>query len=158
MSGICFWIFSVLSVISALGVVLNRNPIYSVLSLIVCFFAIAGHYALMGALFLSAVHIIVYAGAIMVLFLFVIMLMNLKEIPEFILGWWQWGAAVLVALGLGLGLVGHVLGTQGSVANGDMSLHTLARLLFTTYAVPFEISAVLFLSAVIGVVTLGKSE
>ena len=66
MSDIFFWVFSVMAVVSALSVVLNRNPIYSVLSLIVCFFSIAGHYVLMGALFLSAVHIVVYAGAIMV--------------------------------------------------------------------------------------------
>ena len=75
---ILFWFLTALALGSALMVVLSKNPVYSVLYLIVAFFAISGHYVLLNAQFLAIVNIIVYAGAIMVLFLFVIMLMNLN--------------------------------------------------------------------------------
>src|ERR1700732_3085818 len=75
---IAFWFLSALAVISAVSVVMSKNPVFSVLWLIVTFFAISGHYILLNAQFLAIVNIIVYAGAIMVLFLFVIMLMNLN--------------------------------------------------------------------------------
>src|SRR5665213_2715676 len=79
---ILFWFLSVLAILGAIGVIASKNPIYSVLCLIVVFFAISGHYILMNAQFLAIVNIIVYAGAIMVLFLFVIMLMNLNAEAE----------------------------------------------------------------------------
>src|SRR2546430_11785294 len=79
---ILFWFLSVLAVVSAVGVVASKNPIFSVLWLIMTFFAISGHYILLNAQFLAIVNIIVYAGAIMVLFLFVIMLMNLTKNTE----------------------------------------------------------------------------
>src|SRR5690242_21721002 len=79
---ILFWFLSALAIAGAVGVVASKNPIYSVLSLIIVFFAISGHYVLMNAQFLAIVNIIVYAGAIMVLFLFVIMLMNLNSDTE----------------------------------------------------------------------------
>src|ERR1700743_1713226 len=79
---ILFWVLSALAVGCALGVILSRNPINSVIFLIMTFFAISGHYILMNAQFLAIVNIIVYAGAIMVLFLFVIMLMNLNADVE----------------------------------------------------------------------------
>src|SRR5688500_7525852 len=77
-----FYFLSFVAVLSALMVVFSKNPVYSVLYLIITFFAIAGHYVLMEADFLAVVHIIVYAGAIMVLFLYVIMLLNLNEEAE----------------------------------------------------------------------------
>src|ERR1700749_4510826 len=79
---ILFWVLSVVAVGSALGVIFSRNPVNSVMFLILTFFAISGHYILMNAQFLAIVNIIVYAGAIMVLFLFVIMLMNLNADVE----------------------------------------------------------------------------
>src|SRR5215212_10840508 len=79
---ILFWVLSVVAVSSALMVVISKNPVYSVLWLIVTFFAISGHYILLNAQFLAIVNIIVYAGAIMVLFLFVVMLMNLNADAE----------------------------------------------------------------------------
>src|SRR3954449_3373969 len=75
---ILFWILSIVALFSALMVITSKNPVYSVLWLIITFFAISGHYLLLNAQFLAIVNIIVYAGAIMVLFLFVIMLMNLN--------------------------------------------------------------------------------
>src|SRR5688572_168587 len=79
---ILFWLLSALAVFSALMLVASKNPVYSVLWLILAFFAISGHYILLNAQFLAIVNIIVYAGAIMVLFLFVIMLMNLNQETE----------------------------------------------------------------------------
>src|SRR5437763_8988439 len=79
---ILFWVLSAIAVSSALGVILSRNPVNSVMFLILTFFAISGHYILMNAQFLAVVNVIVYAGAIMVLFLFVIMLMNLNADVE----------------------------------------------------------------------------
>src|SRR5437763_3791612 len=79
---ILFWVLSAIAVSSALGVILSRNPVNSVMFLILTFFAISGHYILMNAQFLAIVNIIVYAGAIMVLFLFLIMLMNLNADAE----------------------------------------------------------------------------
>ena len=81
-SAILFWVLSVAALFSALMVVTSRNPIHSVIWLIITFFAISGHYILLNAQFLAVVNIIVYAGAIMVLFLFVIMLMNLNKESE----------------------------------------------------------------------------
>ena len=83
---ILFWFLSALALGSALMVITRKNPVHSVLYLVLTFFAIDGHYVLLNAQFLAAVHIIVYAGAIMVLFLFVIMLLNLnKDRPDIIL-------------------------------------------------------------------------
>src|SRR3954464_2497297 len=79
---ILFWFLSVLALGSALMVVTSRNPVYSILWLIIVFFAISGHYILLNAQFLAIVNLIVYAGAIMVLFLFVVMLMNLNSDSE----------------------------------------------------------------------------
>ena len=79
---ILFWFLSVLAIFSAIMIVISRNPVHSVLWLIVTFFAISGHYILLNAQFLGIVNLIVYAGAIMVLFLFVIMLMNLNASVE----------------------------------------------------------------------------
>src|SRR5687767_12267289 len=79
---ILFWFLSALALVSALMVLISRNPVHSVLWLIVVFFAISGHYVLLNAQFLAIVNLIVYAGAIMVLFLFVIMLMNLNSETE----------------------------------------------------------------------------
>ena len=79
---ILFWLLSVIALFSALMVISSKNPVYSVLWLIVTFFAISGHYILLNAQFLAIVNLIVYAGAIMVLFLFVIMLMNLNKETE----------------------------------------------------------------------------
>src|SRR5574343_810496 len=77
-----FWFLTALAVISALLVVISRNPVHSVLWLIATFFAISGHYIMLNAQFIGIVNLIVYAGAIMVLFLFVIMLMNLNKETE----------------------------------------------------------------------------
>src|SRR5436190_21463168 len=94
-SQILFWFLSILALFSALMVLVSKNPVHSVLWLIVTFFAISGHYILLNAQFLAIVNIIVYAGAVMVLFLFVIMLMNLEAAIEPKRSVWMKAAGVI---------------------------------------------------------------
>jgi len=160
------WIFGVLSFLAimfALMVVFSRNPINSVLYLVLTFFCIAGHYLLMNAQFLAVVHIAVYAGAIMVLFLFVIMLMNLNQneepqktvISKVIAG-------VLGGLLL-LVLVGSLRGTEQLAiqryGHSDIGLvKNLGQVLFHEYLFPFEIVSILLLSALVGAIMIGKKD
>lgn len=161
---ILFWVLTVLALGSALMVVTSRNPVYSVLYLIICFFAISGHYVLLNAQFLAVVNIIVYAGAIMVLFLFVIMLMNLNASVEPQKNKWLKMAGALAGGCLLLVLVAAFkdadIKTQlAQTKDGDIGLiNNLGMALFKDYVVPFEISSVLFLSAMVGAVVIGKKE
>jgi NADH-quinone oxidoreductase subunit J len=161
---ILFWMLAVLCIVSAVMVVSSKNPVHSVLWLIVTFFGISGHYILLNAQFLAIVNIIVYAGAIMVLFLFVIMLMNLNR-PTHPLKNRTLQIIGIVASGcLLLVLVAALKKTEIS-ANivqtgvGDIGLiKNLGRELFTHFVVPFEIASILFLSAMVGAVVLGKKN
>ena len=139
--------------------IFQKNPIYSGLSLIVCFFAIAGNYVLLGAQFLAMVHVIVYAGAIMVLFLFVIMLMNLNKDTEVHKGWKFKLLAVTLSGLFGVTLLGVFRGFAIQSHSSQLQIgyaKSLGRLLFSDYLIPFELSSVLFLASIIGVVLLGK--
>ena len=159
-----FWFLSVLAIFSALMVITSKNPVYSVLWLIVTFFSISGHYILLNAQFLAIVNIIVYAGAIMVLFLFVIMLMNLNKETEPQKNRWLKMAGAVAGGCLLLVLVAALKDTdikqqQALVNGGSIGLiKSLGKELFTTYVVPFEISSILFLSAMVGAVVIGKKE
>lgn len=159
-----FWILSVAALFSAMMVVTSRNPVYSVIWLIVTFFALSGHYILLNAQFLAIVNIIVYAGAIMVLFLFVIMLMNLNKETEPVKNRWLQMAGAISGGSLLLVLVAALKDTeiksqQVMVGEGSIGLiKTLGKELFTNYVVPFEISSILFLSAMIGAVVIGKKD
>jgi NADH-quinone oxidoreductase subunit J len=161
---ILFWILTVFTVFSALMVVVSKNPVYSVLWLIFTFFCISGHYILLNAQFLFIVNIIVYAGAIMVLFLFVIMLMNLNKSSEPQKNRWLRMAGVLAAGCLLLVLVAALknIDIKKQVAEtntGDIGLiQNLGKALFNEFVVPFEISSILFLSAMVGAVVVGKKE
>jgi len=161
---ILFWFLTALALGSALMVVLSKNPVYSVLFLIVAFFAISGHYILLNAQFLAIVNIIVYAGAIMVLFLFVIMLMNLNAEMNLQNNKLIKFAGFLAGLCLFLVLVAALkdAGTKKQMVQtsaGDIGLiKNLGIVLFRDYVVPFEISSVLFLSAMVGAVVIGKKE
>lgn len=155
-----FWVLTVMAISCALGVILSRNPVSSVLFLIATFFAVSGHYILMNAQFLAIVNIIVYAGAIMVLFLFVIMLMNLNADTEP-----QKNRLVQLAGVISGGILFLViLAALKSSANNMLEqtatdiglIKNLGMTLFTKFVLPFEISSVLFLSAMIGAVVLGK--
>jgi len=161
---IFFFGLSILTIVCAIGVVLSKNPVYSVLFLILTFFCISAHYFMLNAQFLAIVNLIVYAGAIMVLFLFVLMLMNLNKDTEpqksFIIQ-----MAGVISGGCLLLLITAVLrstgieleSTQTQVTNIGL-IKVLGQKLFTEYVFPFEISSVLFLSAMIGTVVLGKKD
>ncbi|MBC8034272.1 MAG: NADH-quinone oxidoreductase subunit J, partial [Chitinophagaceae bacterium] len=139
-------------------------PVFSVLSLIITFFAISGHYILLNAQFLAIVNLIVYAGAIMVLFLFVIMLMNLNSDMEPKKNKWLKTAGVVAGGCLLLVMVAALkdadIKTRMAQTNGgDIGLiQNLGMLLFKQYVVPFEISSILFLSAMVGAVVIGKKD
>jgi NADH-quinone oxidoreductase subunit J len=158
-----FYFLSFLGILCALLVVISKNPVHSVLYLILTFFAIAGHYVLLNAQFLAAVHVIVYAGAIMVLFLYVIMLLNLNHETEphktSIL---KFAATICGGLLLVV-FVGTLKGTeqlaQPLAAVEEIGLvKSLGKVLFTEFLLPFEISSILLLAAMVGAVMLGKPE
>jgi NADH-quinone oxidoreductase subunit J len=150
--------------VSAINVVISKNPIFSVLWLIVTFFCISGHYILLNAQFLAVVNIIVYAGAIMVLFLFVIMLMNLDKKAEVQKNKWLRFAGVIAGGCMLLVLVAALKDAEtanqiAQVKEGNIGLiNYLGTALFNDYVVPFEISSVLFLSAMVGAVVIGKKD
>ena len=161
---ILFWILSVVALFSALMVITSKNPMHSVIWLIIVFFAISGHYLLLNAQFLAIVNIIVYAGAIMVLFLYVLMLMDLKKETEPKKNRWLKLAGAVAGGSLLLVLIAAL--KKADLANqiaetrtGDIGLiENLGKVLFNEYVVPFEISSILFLSAMVGAVVIGKKE
>ncbi len=162
---VLFWFLSALALSGALMVVLSRNPIHSVLWLIVVFFAISGHYVLLNAQFLAIVNLIVYAGAIMVLFLFVVMLMNLNSETEpqknnmlKIAGAISGGSLMLIMIDV-VSSSADITGKSAMLKDGNIGLiKNLGKAMFTEYVVPFEISSVLFLSAMVGAVVIGKKS
>jgi NADH-quinone oxidoreductase subunit J len=160
---IMFGVLSLIAILSAVLVIFSKNPVYSVLYLIVTFFAIAGHYILLNAQFLAVVHIIVYAGAIMVLFLFVIMMLNLNKETETHKPAWIQIAAVIAGGIMMVTLVGALKGADTLTLKqpNDVSIglvNNLGKVLFTDFLVPFELSAILFLAAMVGAVMLGKKN
>lgn len=163
MTLIVFIILSLMAVGSAVMMLLAKNPVKSILWLIVVFFAISGHYILLNAQFLAVVNIIVYAGAIMVLFLFVVMLMNLDTDAEpvknyrlQIIGIISGGCLLLILLSV---LMTGTTAQPVLTKVGDAGLiKNLGKTLFSNFVLPFEISSVLFLSAMVGAVVIGKKN
>ena len=165
METLFFYLFSVGAVASAVLLVLFRNPVHSALSLVATLFCLAGLFVLLNAHFLAAAQIIVYAGAIMVLFLFVIMLLNLgrPETLERIPGRYR-RAAVLFVIAALVAELAHVAGQQLAVfpaQDGEVltaNISTIGRLLFTDYLIPFEVASMVLLVALIGVIVLVKRD
>ncbi len=161
---ILFWVLSVMALFSALMVITSKNPMHSVIWLIIVFFAISGHYLLLNAQFLAIVNIIVYAGAIMVLFLYVLMLMDLKKETEPPKNRWLKLAGAVAGGSLLLVLIAalkkaDIVNQIAETRTGDIGLiENLGKVLFSDYVVPFEISSILFLSAMVGAVVIGKKE
>ena len=158
-----FYLLSFLALMFASMVVLTKNPIHSVLYLVLTFFAIAGHYVLLNAQFLAAVHIIVYAGAIMVLFLFVIMLLNLNKETEPHKSIWLKASAVVASGSLMVVLVGALKGAETiqttNTFNANIGLiENLGMTLFNEFLLPFELASILLLAAMVGAVMLGKKS
>lgn len=157
-----FYFLSFLAVLSALMVVFSKNPVHSVLYLIITFFSIAGHYVLLNAQFLAAVHVIVYAGAIMVLFLYVIMLLNLNEETEPHKSNIVKIAATICGGSLLVILIGSLKGAESMVATASDSsiglVSNLGKVMFSEFLLPFEVTSLLLLAAMVGAVMLAKSE
>ena len=169
-----FYAFGTIALLASLLVIAQRNPIYSVLLLIASFGALSGLYVLLEAPFVAVIQIIVYAGAIMVLFLFVVMLLNAPhEDTEEDLHQGAAGAAVLMRRGptrFGAALavllfveLGWALnrggGETGAFAGGAVSsVGAIGRLLFTSYAFAFEVTSVLILVAMVGAVILARRD
>lgn len=165
METVVFFAMAALAVGCALLLIFFRNPVYSALSLVGTLFSVAGLFVLLDAHFLAAVQIIVYAGAIMVLFLFVIMLLNLgsEDAQEKVTGRYRLiGVVFLSAL-----LAGHLSlmmirqGWSAPVDNEALTTNNipyLGKLLYTDFLFPFEVASMILLVALIGVVVLVKRE
>ena len=168
MSLIGFYFLAFLALFFALMVVLSKNPVYSVIFLILTFFSIFGHYVLLHAEFLAFVHLIVYAGAIMVLFLYTIMMLNLNRAAEPNKSVLSKVAAAVAAGSLLVTFVAAMRGTampvgaaKGLAQPSGFSLgsvQNLGQVLFHDFLLPFEVSSLLFLLAMVGAVMLGKKE
>ena len=162
MQDFLFYFFSALTLLCAVLVILNRNPVNSAMFLVLAIASMAGLFVLLHAFFLAAVQVLVYAGAVMVLFLFVIMLLELKEEERRrirALG----AVAGLIAVGA-IGII-FLWSVQGSarpqVPNGGGAVgatEPLGLLLFQGYLLPFEVVSILLLVAMVGVVLLSKKE
>lgn len=158
-----FYLFSAIMIISGLMVVFSRRPINSVISLIICFLAMAGHYILLNAQFLAVVQIIVYTGAIMVLFLFVVMLLNLNTtyIPKK-----TSLTRIMAAIAGGLFFLVLLAATRKVIeihprypfSSQTGLVSEVGKSLFHEFLLPFEVSSVLFISAMIGAMMFGKKD
>ena len=162
LSEILFWFLSFTAVLFAVLMVSAKNAVHSALFLILTFFAIAGHYFLLNAHFLAAVHIIVYAGAIMVLFLYIIMMVNLHKEDHL-----NKATLIKIVSAISAGLLMLVftvavkradLTTTASRTMDIGTVENLGKSLFNEFLLPFEISALLFLSAMVGAVLLSKKQ
>jgi NADH-quinone oxidoreductase subunit J len=161
---IVFVVLAPVSVLSALGMVLNRNAVYSALLLVINFFCLAGFYVLLEAQFVAAVQVIVYAGAIMVLFLFVLMLLGVGSediLKESIKGQRPAAAVLTVLLLVAVvgALVAGVLDTPPASlaqANQGGNVQAIGRILFTRYVFQFEIAGLLLVVAAVGALVLGR--
>ena len=159
---VLFYAFTALMVLAAGSVVLNRRPIYSVLSLLAVMFCLAALFVILGAYFLAGLQVLLYAGAVLVLFLFVLMLLNLEQdalarAKRFTLG----GAGALAALLLlwtllRIALASGRAGALSAAPSANGTVESIGRLLFTAYLLPFELTSFLILAAIIGAVTLAK--
>jgi NADH-quinone oxidoreductase subunit J len=166
---VLFYLFGAIAVVASLMVIAQRNPIHSVLLLIVSFGALSGLYVLLDAPFVAVIQIIVYAGAIMVLFLFVVMLLNApQEETEYDArshplrrpGAMRLGAGLAVALVAELvwALTREDGGPDGLDGAAVSSVAAIGRTLFTDYAFPFEVTSLLILVAMVGAVLLARRE
>jgi len=160
-SEIAFYGLAALTVIAAVGVILMRNPVHSAMSLVLALFLIGIQYIALQAHLIAALQIIVYAGAVMVLFLFVIMLLNLQapEHPPVVTFSKVLGALAAAALAVLLGrAVWSSSGAAAQVGPDFGTTKALARVLFTDDVVAFELTSLLLLVAVVGAIVLARRE
>ena len=167
---IIFWAFAGLAVVSALSCITRRSPVASALWLVVTLFSLAALFVLLDAQFIAVLQVLVYAGAIMVLFLFVIMLLNLgRGGPSDLTGPWGWGlaTALIAVLLLQLGTL-RTLSPPAAISLPEGAMQALqqqqgvvgavAQPLFDAYLIPFEITSLLLLAAIVGAVVLAKRK
>jgi NADH-quinone oxidoreductase subunit J len=161
-----FGYFAVVITGLSLLVVTRRNPVHSVMWMLLLFFNLAGMYLFLNAEFIAAIQVIVYAGAILVLFLFVVLLLNLREelqTPRFI---GSWPAGLVIALGLlvgmGFAVSSFVPGISGKYTIDYIQKETftkvLGQVLYTEYFFPFEIASLILLISIIGAIVLAKKR
>lgn len=168
METLLFYSLAAVMVVSSLMVILRKNPVHSALFLILTFLCLAGLYLLLNAQFIAAIQVIVYAGAIMVLFIFVIMLLNLESevaskgghgLQKF------WATVISIVLAISFVSIMTVkvfTGEKGifspETVNAAGNSEVIGRLLFTEFLLPFEITSVLLLAAIIGAIVLAKKK
>jgi NADH-quinone oxidoreductase subunit J len=165
MESVFFFYFAAIIVSTSVLVVALRNPIYSALSLLIMFFHVAGLYVTLHAEFLAAVQVIVYAGAILVLYLFVVMLLNIRREDRYHA---QLPAAMLLGIMLLTELVllavqrgwaqGNDSGPGGASAVGLGNTQMIGEVLYSTYLFPFEVASLILLVAMIGAIILAKRD
>ncbi len=163
---VVFFVLAAVAAFSAVMVILQRNPVNSALYLILNFFCLSGLYLTLNAQFIAMVQVLVYAGAIMVLFLFVIMLLNLgddKRLREHL------GARTYLGIGFSVGLVlellyifvyhsGNTMIQQSSNSVEIGTVEYIGKVLFSKFIFPFEITSLLLLAAIVGAVILAKKK
>lgn len=162
-----FLILAATAVVTALGLLLSRNAVYAALFLVLNFACVAVFYLLLGAPFIAMVQVTVYAGAIMVLFLFVIMLLGAEKLPKGDVLPWQRPLAIIAAaillaetmfLFVRRAQISGVLTLPGAELNTMDSLRSMAMILFKQYLLPFEVTSILLLVAMVGAIVLTKRE
>ena len=165
MSPFLFWVFALLMLIFGAAVVLNRNPIASALSLVVSFLGLAALFLSLDAYFIGIIQVLVYAGAIMVLFLFIIMLLDLRAEKLRKINWVASVGGIAVGLAFMLQLF-FVIGRFSAASqpfprlpkSSSDDVHRIGLLLFTNYTLPFQLIGIVILVATIGVIILSRRE
>ncbi|MDH5507099.1 MAG: NADH-quinone oxidoreductase subunit J [Anaerolineae bacterium] len=161
---ILFSILALIAIAAALGMLFSRNAVYSALYLILNFATVAVFYLLLGAPFIAMAQVTVYAGAIMVLFLFVIMLLGAEQLSRTRTLGWQQPLAIVLALTLVVEAAYIIFTRAGALPNveaavsGYGSPQAIGELLFNQYLLPFEVTSILLLAAMIGAIVLTKED
>ncbi len=161
---VLFFLFAVPLVATALGVLWSRNPVYAAINLVAAFFCLAAIYVLLTAHLIAFMQVLVYAGAVMVLFLFVIMLLSLGDehlVPEPSKRAMQWvgvvgAVALAVVIAAAISRVGD--GAAATVDGAFGTVKAVGRVLFTEYLLPFEATSLLLLVAIVGAVVVAKER
>ena len=165
MSPFLFWIFALMMLVFGGAVIINRNPVASALSLVVSFLALAALFVSLDAYFIGVIQVLVYAGAIMVLFLFIIMLLDLRPEKLRKINWIASAGGLAVALALAVQIFSVVGSFQAAkqpfpplARSTSDDVHRIGLLLFGNYNLPFQIIGIVILVATIGVVMLSRRE
>ncbi|HST30944.1 MAG TPA: NADH-quinone oxidoreductase subunit J [Chthoniobacterales bacterium] len=165
MSPFLFWIFALLMLMFGAAVIINRNPVASALSLVVSFLGLAALFISLDAYFIGIIQVLVYAGAIMVLFLFIIMLLDLRVEELRKINWIATAGGLAVALALMVQIFAVVESFPAAkqtfpplVRPGSDDVHRIGLLLFNNYNLPFQIIGIVILVATVGVILLSRRE